>query len=103
MITVERLYGKLSDLIPASLSCDWDNDGLMVLPSPGLEVRRVLVALDADGYACSYAVKNGFDVIVTHHPLVFRPLKNVTDERLTSLIKNDIAVFSCMNLHLFLR
>lgn len=94
MITAEQLYNILSDLIPSSLSCDWDNDGLMVLPSPGLEVRKVLVALDADEYVCSYAVKNGFDAIVTHHPLVFRPLKNVTNEKLASLIKNDVAVLS---------
>lgn len=93
-MTVEQLYDGLSDMVPGSLSCDWDNDGIMVLPSAGQRVSKVLVALDADEYSCSYALENEFDVIVTHHPIIFRPLKKVSDVKLTSLIKNNISVFS---------
>ena len=46
MITVKELYDRLDDMIPKSLSCEWDNDGLMLSPDTGAEVRRVAVALD---------------------------------------------------------
>ncbi len=93
-MTVLELYKKLEEMIPAELSCDWDNDGIMCLPDKDKEVNKVLLSLDATPDAVEYAVKNGFDVIVTHHPMIFRPIKSVRDERLITLIKGDTAVFS---------
>jgi dinuclear metal center YbgI/SA1388 family protein len=93
-MTVTELYRVLENLIPRELSCSWDNDGIMCLPNPSKEVRRVLLSLDATANAVEYAAENGFDAIVTHHPLIFRPIKTVSDSRFMSLIKNDIAVFS---------
>ena len=69
-----ELYRALSDIIPASLCCEWDNDGLSVLPSPEHESKRVLFALDATLPCIEFAKANGFDTIITHHPLLFRPL-----------------------------
>ena len=43
-----ELYAVLSEKIPASLSCSWDNDGLMCCSDPERAVRRVLVDCDAD-------------------------------------------------------
>lgn len=93
-MTAHELYRALENLIPRELSCSWDNDGIMCLPDPSKEVKKVLLSLDATVGAVEYAVKNGFDAIVTHHPLIFRPIKTVSDERFMSLIKNDVAVFS---------
>ena len=93
-MTVTELYRVLENLIPRELSCTWDNDGIMCLPDPSKEVRRVLLSLDATEGAVEYAAENGFDAVVTHHPLIFRPIKTVSDSRFMSLIKNDIAVFS---------
>ena len=93
-MTVTELYRVLENLIPRELSCSWDNDGIMCLPDPSKEVKKVLLSLDATEGAVEYAAKNGFDAIVTHHPLIFRPIKTVSDSRFMSLIKNDIAVFS---------
>ena len=93
-MTVTELYRVLENLIPRELSCSWDNDGIMCLPDPSKEVRRVLLSLDATEGAVEYAAENGFDAVVTHHPLIFRPIKTVSDSRFMSLIKNDIAVFS---------
>jgi dinuclear metal center YbgI/SA1388 family protein len=93
-MTVFDLYRSLENSIPRELSCSWDNDGIMCLPDPSKEVRRVLLSLDATEGAVEYAAENGFDAIVTHHPLIFRPIKTVSDSRFMSLIKNDIAVFS---------
>ncbi len=93
-MTAHELYRALNNLIPRELSCDWDNDGVMCLPDPSKEVKKVLLSLDATHDAVEYAAENGFDAIVTHHPLIFRPIKTVSDERFMALIKNDIAVFS---------
>ena len=43
-MTVRELYKFFEEKIPRALSCDWDNDGLMVCPDDTKEVRRVLVA-----------------------------------------------------------
>lgn len=93
-MTVTELYRVLNDLIPRELSCDWDNDGIMCLPSGDKKVKKVLLSLDATSGAVEYAAKNSFDLIVTHHPLIFRPIKTVSDNRFMTAIKNDISVFS---------
>ena len=93
-MTVWNLYCALENIIPRELSCDWDNDGVMCLPNGSKEAKKVLLTLDATYDAVDYAAYNGFDVIVTHHPLIFRPIKTVSDRRFVDLIKNDVAVFS---------
>lgn len=93
-MTVTELYRSLENLIPRELSCDWDNDGVMCLPNGDKDVKKVLLSLDATDGAVNYAAKNGFDLIVTHHPLIFRPIKTVSDNRFVTAIKNDISVFS---------
>jgi len=100
MITVNDLYDVLNKKIPAELSCDWDNDGRMCIPTPEREVKRVLLCLDASMKAVDYAAANGFDCIVTHHPLIFSPMKNIdasvsgAHDKIVKLIKNGIAVLS---------
>lgn len=91
---VRELYEKLNTIILPSLSCDWDNDGLMCCPEPEREVKRVLLSLDATEAAVTYAVEGGFDVILTHHPLIFRPLSSLTDSKLMTLVKHGITVMS---------
>lgn len=99
MATVNELYGLLEKAIPKELSCEWDNDGRMVVPSPEKQVKRLLICLDVTAEAVDYAAENGFDCIVSHHPLVFHPLKNVDaadhiSRKVCRLIKHDIAVLS---------
>ncbi len=93
-MTVHQLYVALDSLIPSSLSAEWDNDGLMVCPCPDREVRNVLLSLDCDEDAEKEAHRIGADVIVTHHPLIFRRLPAITDSGLIGLIKSDISVMS---------
>ncbi|MBQ7380915.1 MAG: Nif3-like dinuclear metal center hexameric protein, partial [Clostridia bacterium] len=78
MITVSELYEKLDRAIPTSLSCEWDNDGLMCCPDPKRPVKRVLLALDITESIVDRAIDEGFDVILSHHPLVFRPIPSLT-------------------------
>lgn len=93
-MTVFQLYSVLDELIPCSLSAEWDNDGLMVCPSGDREVRRILFALDCGEDAVDYAANRGFDAVITHHPLIFRKLSAVTDPLFIRLIKSDISVMS---------
>lgn len=77
-MTIKELYRYLDSLYPRELSCSWDNDGIMVCGDENREVGRVLVALDANEKTLAYAVEHGFDVVVTHHPMLFRGLKSVS-------------------------
>ena len=74
-MTVKELYSYLDKKIPTSLSCEWDNDGLMCCPEPDREVKRVLVALDVTAEIAETAVSGGYDLIVSHHPFIFKGLK----------------------------
>ncbi len=98
-MTVKQLYNYLNDKIPASLSCEWDNDGLMCCPCPDKVLSRVLVCLDATAEAIEAARSGKYELIVTHHPLIFKGVCRIDGEdflsrKLISLIKSDIAVFS---------
>lgn len=82
------LRAKLSDIVgiinkiaPPSLAEDWDNVGLQVGdPSSGIE--RIMVALDPCPEAVDSAIKSSCQLLLTHHPLIFKPLKRIstTDE-----------------------
>lgn len=98
-MTVTEFYQQLSERIPASLSCEWDNDGLMVCPDGSRAVRRVLCTLDVTDEAVAYAEENGFDLILSHHPLIFKPLSSLTEEapvprKVIRLLQAGISVIS---------
>jgi dinuclear metal center YbgI/SA1388 family protein len=98
-MTVHELYKKLVQRLPDSLSESWDNDGLMVSADTDAPVRRVLLALDVTENAVDFAIENRFDLILSHHPLIFRPLSSVTEDtpvgrKVVKLIKNGISVIS---------
>ena len=76
-MTVREFYRALCAIVPRELGCDWDVDGLNVCPDPDREVKRVLVALDATNEVVNQAVAEGYDLIFTHHPMLFGGLKNV--------------------------
>ncbi|MBQ1846617.1 MAG: Nif3-like dinuclear metal center hexameric protein [Clostridia bacterium] len=94
-----ELYGKICEIIPEELCCSWDNDGLSVLPSKDHESRRILFALDPTLSCIEYAKDNGFDTVITHHPLLFRPLgelngSGAVSRRALKLISYGIAHMS---------
>ncbi|MBR4872828.1 MAG: Nif3-like dinuclear metal center hexameric protein, partial [Clostridia bacterium] len=98
-MTVSELYRFLENKIPKSLSCEWDNDGLMCCPDPAREVKKVLFALDITEAVVEMAIEKGCDVILSHHPLVFRPVKALTTEggvprKLIRLVQNGISAMS---------
>ena len=76
MITVKDVYDFLNSKAPFNTAAEWDNTGLSV-GSLSAPVSSVLVALDVTKELIEYAEKNGFGLVVTHHPLIFNPLKSV--------------------------
>lgn len=98
-MTVSELHEKLTEKFPRSLSCAWDNDGIMVSPDTSAEVKKVLLALDATHEVIAYAKNNGFDTVVTHHPMLFKGAKSVTQDslsgrRILSAVMSGISVIS---------
>ncbi len=79
MATVNDILLFMETLAPAHMKMSWDNVGLLC-GSKRKEVKKILVALDPFEGVCREAESWGADVIVTHHPIIFQPLKNVTDE-----------------------
>lgn len=99
MATVSELYTHLNTLLPRSLSCDWDNDGLMVCGDPNAEVKKILFTLDITMQAVEYAEKIGADLIISHHPLIFKGIKHMNGEDITSkkvirLLQSGISAMS---------
>lgn len=78
-MTVRQILEYLETLAPTHMKYDWDNVGLLC-GSREKEVKKILVALDPFMDVCEEAVQIGADLIVTHHPLIFKPCKSVTDE-----------------------
>ena len=77
MITVKNVLTYIESLAPGYMKMDWDNVGILC-GDPGAAVRKILVALDPFEGVCREADEIGADLIVTHHPLIFQPLKGVT-------------------------
>lgn len=83
---------------PRGAALDFDNVGLLA-GRTDREVSRVYIALDATDAVIEEAAAWGADMLITHHPLIFSPLKRVTDEdfvsrRVLKLIQNDISYYA---------
>lgn len=94
-----ELYDMISEKYPIAYRCEWDNDGIMVLPSNEHETKKALLCLDVTCEAVDEAIRSGADCIISHHPFIFKGMKNISPESPTGreairLVKNDIAVLS---------
>ncbi len=100
-MTVREFYRFLEEQIPSALSCAWDNDGLMCCPDENARVDRVLIALDITGRVIEEAIAGKYDVILSHHPLIFSPLKSLSpaDPVARKVIKLLRAGITAMSFH----
>lgn len=78
MTTVQDILQFIESIAPPELKAEWDNVGLLC-GCGDKKVSTVLVALDPFTHVCEEAVAVGADLLVTHHPLIFQPLREVTD------------------------
>lgn len=89
---------KLNELSDPRYAEEWDNVGLLV-GDPENEINKVYIAVDATDEVVDAAVNSGADMLITHHPLIFRGIKKVTSDdfigrRIMKIIKNDICYFA---------
>ena len=75
MATTNDIYTEMQRVAPLSLAESWDNPGLLV--DCGGSVSRVLVTLDITPVVVAEAAAKGCELIVSHHPVIFSPLKKL--------------------------
>ncbi len=91
LLPAGTLINYLEQLAPRRMALEWDNTGLQ-LGEAGGSVSAVLLSLDVDNRVLAEAVAMEADFIVTHHPLIFRPLKSLrTDQPQGRLIADILA------------
>lgn len=93
-----EIMAQLERLAPPQCACVWDNPGLLAGRAEK-EVNKVLIALDATDQVVELAEKEQCDLVLTHHPLIFQPLKKVNDQdfigrRIVKLIRADISYYA---------
>ena len=85
MATVKDVYDALDGLAAFETQMGFDNAGFLV-GRVEKEVRTILVALDITKGVVEEAVRLGAELIVSHHPVIFHPVKSITDEDVTGQI-----------------
>lgn len=98
MVTCQNVMEAMERIAPKRLAEEWDNPGLLV-GSPAQPVTHILVCLDVSDAVVERAKREGAELIVSHHPLIFRGLKMLRTDtplgaRIQSLLKGDIAVLA---------
>jgi len=96
---LREVVAKLHKFAPLWLSESWDNVGLLVEPSSPLIVNKLMLTNDLTETVADEAVSTKVNMILSYHPPVFKPLKQLTQmswkERIVvKCIENRIAVFS---------
>ena len=71
------ILARLEEHYPTALACEWDNVGLLAGDGEAV-CTGIQLALDVTDAAIDQAVRNGANLIVTHHPVIFRPIKVLT-------------------------
>lgn len=97
-VKAKEIIDIIEGIAPREISCSWDNVGVMVGDS-NCEVKKAVIALDCSAAVIDEAIGLGANMIITHHPFIFKGIKNLDfntplSVKITSVIKNDILVYS---------
>jgi len=95
---LENITTYLDKVLKKDTALSWDNCGLLI-GDLKKEISRILISLDINSGSIDFAIKNKVNLIISHHPLIFNPLKKITSQNITQkmvmdLIRNDISVYS---------
>jgi dinuclear metal center YbgI/SA1388 family protein len=98
MMILDAVLQWLAQTAPLHLAEEWDNVGLL-LGDPNQPVERVMTCLGVTNETANEAVERGANVIVTHHPVMFRGVKRLVESEpegrvLRKLIRANVAVYS---------
>ena len=96
-VSIDDFVGAIEKIAPADLAYDWDNTGLLL--RCGDDITRVLITLDITSAVIDEAQQKGCDMILSHHPLMFEPVKRLSysdagDAFLMRLIKEGISLYA---------
>lgn len=97
MPDVKKVVSLLSEIAPENIACDWDNIGLQV-GDYHQEANKVLITLDITEDVLTEAVDKNCDMILAHHPLIFKDISSINNKTVIGkiiirAIKNDIALY----------
>lgn len=89
--TVNEVFEYINSIAPFEKQCEWDNSGL-IIGDKSSKIAKIGVVLDITAEAVNYAAEKGIELIVSHHPVIFRGIKTVFSSDPTYLlIKNGIS------------
>ncbi len=92
MVTVEKIYNYINSIAPFETQEEWDNSGFLV-GDKNAEISKIIFALDVTTDIINQAIDCGAELIITHHPIIFKPVSNVlSDSLIYKLIKNNISI-----------
>ena len=97
-IKVRDIVAHLNKIANPGLAYDWDNVGFQ-LGDAETDVKKILLTLDVTENAIDKAVSENINLIISHHPFIFRAVKKITNPIYLKLIKNNISVY-CMHTNL---
>ncbi|MCI9082863.1 MAG: Nif3-like dinuclear metal center hexameric protein [Lachnospiraceae bacterium] len=97
-MTCREIISLLQKQSPEEFACDWDNVGLLVGDFEQ-EIKKVYIAVDATEETILEAAAEKADLLLTHHPMIFKGLKKVntrdfTGKRVIQLIRNNISYYA---------
>ena len=92
VIKVSNIVAHLNKIADPALAYEWDNVGFQ-LGDGNQEVKKILLSLDVTENAIDKAIKENVNLIISHHPFIFKPISKITNPLYLKLIKNDISVF----------
>ena len=100
-MTIREFINEMDRLYPRSMAAEWDMDGLQCCADPDKELCRVLVALDATQDTIDAAIGGGYDLLLTHHPMIFGKAGDIVPDKLygNRIIKLITAGVSAASFH----
>ena len=95
---VKDIIKIFEEKYPLKNAEDWDNVGLMIGNRKDT-VKKIQLSIDATEKAIDYAIENNVDMVVTHHPMIFKGIKNidystVLGRKIIKVIENKMSVYS---------
>ena len=95
---IHQIIEYLETIVPGCYQESYDNSGLLV-GNPKAELKKGLICLDVTQSVVNEAISTGCNLIISHHPLIFNPLKKITgttlcEKLIIQAIKNDIAIYA---------
>lgn len=96
MVKVSEILSFITDVAPLNWQESYDNSGLLI-GDPNALVDKVLLTLDVTEKVIDEAIDNSFHLIISHHPIIFRGIKNILNNNtlgriITKAIKHDISI-----------